>query len=79
MLERPQPRSGEDERAWRRQAAEDHRGRGRGLVAVGVVRGRVLVPGAWLAEWSHKHPSGAAPVCGRLPWPCVRDRAAQSC
>ncbi len=25
-------------------------------------RGRVLVPGAWLAEWSRKHPSGAAPV-----------------
>jgi len=40
--------------------------------------GRVLFPGAWLAEWSRKHPSGAAPACGRLPWPCVRDRAAQS-
>jgi len=26
QLERPEPRSGEDERAWRRQAAEDHRG-----------------------------------------------------
>ena len=22
------------------------------------------VPGAWLAEWSHKHPSGTAPVRG---------------
>jgi len=44
-----------------------------------LVRGRVLVPGAWRAEWSHKHPSGAAPACGRLPWPYVRDRAAQSC
>ena len=36
----------------------------KGSVAVGFVRGRVLVPGAWLAEWSHKHPSGAAPVRG---------------
>jgi hypothetical protein len=35
--------------------------------AVGFSGGRVRVPGAWLAEWSHKHPSGAAPVCGRLP------------
>jgi hypothetical protein len=40
-------------------------------------RGRLLVPGAWLAEWSHKHPSGAAPACGRLPRPCVRDPAAR--
>ena len=32
----------------------------------------MLVPGAWLAEWSRKHPSGAAGV-RRLPWPCVRD------
>ena len=42
-------------------------GAGKGSVAVGLVRGRVLVPGAWLAEWSRKHPSGAAPACGRLP------------
>jgi hypothetical protein len=27
-------------------------------------RGRVLIPGAWLAEWSRKHPSGAAPGWG---------------
>jgi hypothetical protein len=30
-------------------------------------QGRVLIPGVWLAEWSRKHPSGAAPACGRLP------------
>ncbi len=29
LLERPQPRSGEDERAGRRRAAADHRERGR--------------------------------------------------
>jgi len=29
QLERPQPRSGEDERAWRRPAAADHWERGR--------------------------------------------------
>jgi len=45
MLERPQPRSGEDERAGRRQAAEDHRGPGKGPVAVGL-SGVVCVPGA---------------------------------
>jgi len=27
-------------------------------------QGRLPVPGAWLAEWSRKHPSGAAPACG---------------
>ena len=31
-----------------------------------IVSGRVLFPGSWRAEWSYKHPSGAAPVCGRL-------------
>jgi hypothetical protein len=39
----------------------------KGSVAVWIIRGRVRVPGAWPAEWSHKHPSGAALVCGRLP------------
>jgi hypothetical protein len=39
---------------------------GEGLVALDC-RGRVLVPGAGWAEWSHKHPSAAALVCGRLP------------
>src|SRR5690348_1893737 len=53
-LERPQPRSGEDERAGRRQAAGDPQGRGRAGCGW-IVRGRVLVPGAWLAEWSRKH------------------------
>jgi hypothetical protein len=38
-----------------------------GPVCDWIVRGRVLFPGPWLAEWSHKHPSGAAPACGRLP------------
>ncbi len=37
---------------------------GEGSVAGWLMRGRVLVPGAWRAEWSHKHPSGAAPACG---------------
>ena len=32
-------------------------GRGRFLRGV-VYAGRVRGPGAWLAEWSHKHPSG---------------------
>ena len=35
---------------------------GKGRFAVWLVRGRVRVPGAWLAEWSRKHPSGAAGV-----------------
>ena len=38
-----------------------------GLVCGWLIRGRVGVPGAWRAEWSRKHPSGAAPACGRLP------------
>jgi len=33
---------------------------GEGLVAGWIVRVRVLVPGAWLAEWSHKHPSACS-------------------
>jgi hypothetical protein len=47
QLERPQPRSGEDERAWRRPAAADHRERGKlpaglgfdGRGFAGLVRG----------------------------------------
>ncbi len=35
QLERPEPRSGEDERAGRRRAAADHRRRGRGSWGVG--------------------------------------------
>src|SRR5579859_984921 len=42
-----------------------------------LMRGRVLVPGEWWAEWSHKHPSGAAPVRGRHDH-VSGDRAAQS-
>jgi hypothetical protein len=30
-------------------------------------QGSRACPGAWHAEWSRKHPSGAAPACGRLP------------
>jgi len=36
MLERPQPRSGQDERAWRRQAAEDPQEARKGSFAVGL-------------------------------------------
>jgi hypothetical protein len=38
---------------------------GEGFGCGWIVRGRVFP--VWLAEWSHKHPSGAAPACGRLP------------
>ena len=37
----------------------------KGSLRIGL-SGRVRVPGAWRAEWSRKHPSGAA-WCGRLP------------
>ena len=37
------------------------------VAVLGFVRGRVLVPGAGVAEWSHKHPSGVALRCGRTP------------
>jgi len=61
-LERPQPRSGEDERAGRRQAAGDPRGRGRVGCGWGLSGVACVFPVRWLAEWSRKHPSGAAPV-----------------
>src|SRR6266566_3683515 len=38
----------------------------KGSFAVGLSGSRAG-SGAWLAEWSRKHPSGAAPACGRLP------------
>jgi len=42
-----------------------------------LVRYRVRVPGAgWRSGLTSTHP---APPVRRLPWPCVRDRAAQSC
>jgi hypothetical protein len=63
QLERPQPRSGEDERAGRRRAAADHRERGR--VPFVLVVGVVGVPGAWWAEWSRKHPFGVSSCSGR--------------
>src|SRR5258707_4858984 len=59
QLERPEPRSGEDERAGRRRAAADHRGAGKRVSGVGVVGG----PGiARLAEWSDMQPSGSCQV-----------------
>jgi hypothetical protein len=33
----------------------------------GLVLGVVPVPGVWLAEWSHKHPFGAAPAYRAAP------------
>jgi len=75
-LERPQPRSGEDERAWRRQAAEDHRRRGRAGC------GWIIKAACWFPVLAGGVVS-QAPIrrraSARLPWPCVRDRAAQSC
>ena len=56
-------RTNELDSGKRRKIIEGEEGAGCGL----AYQGRVLVPGAWLAEWSHKHPSGAAPTCGRLP------------
>src|SRR5260221_6191026 len=74
QLERPEPRSGEDERAGRRRAAADHRGAGKRFSGLGVVGG----PGiARLAEWSHMHPSGTCQVAGAMTV-FSGDRAAQS-
>jgi hypothetical protein len=64
-LERPQPRSGEDERAGRRRTADDHGQRGRGPFVL-VYEGSWLSP-AWLAEWSRKHPFGVRPACRLAP------------
>src|SRR5690348_2943771 len=62
-LERPQPRSGEDERAGRRQAAEDPQERGR-LVAVGLSGVVCWFPErGWRSDLTSTHP--APPWCGR--------------
>ena len=65
QLERPEPRSGEDERAGCRQAAADHRGAGKSL-RQGLADGRVAwlcaPDGWWSSEWSHVHPFGACLV-----------------
>ena len=80
LLERPQPRSGEDERAGRRQAAAHHGERGRIPSGLSITRGRAGVPGVRWAEWSHKHPFGVLPVnAGGCHDHVSGDRAAQSC
>jgi hypothetical protein len=57
-LERPQPRSGEDERALRRQAAEDPQERGRGRHDVGLSGVACVVPGAgWRSGLASTHPA----------------------
>jgi len=77
LLERPQPRSGEDERAGRRRTAADHGRRG-GSFRAGVVKGRSVSPVCGGAEWSHKHPFGGPAVVGGRHDHVFGDRAAQS-
>ena len=54
-------RTNELDAGKRRKIIEGEEGASCGI---GLCEGRVRVPGARLAEWSHKHPSGAAPVRG---------------
>jgi hypothetical protein len=71
QLERPEPRSGEDERAGCRQAAADHRERGRACCwGWRMGKGAGCLPGGWWSsEWSHVHPFGACLVAGAMTVP----------
>ena len=78
QLERPQPRSGEDERAGRRRAAADHRERGRAPFPVWLYEGSCAVPGCgWRSGLASTHPAPRSRAGGRHDH-VSGDRAAQS-
>ena len=85
-LERPQPRSGEDERAGRRRTADDHGQRGRSFRA--GLSGVVLIPGVAggvVSQAPIRRPAGGAgamtmcPGTGLLSQMIERGLAAGSC
>ena len=63
LLERPQPRSGEDERAGRRRAAADH-WEARNDPFVLVVKGRVCPGRGWRSGLASTHPARAVYAVG---------------